>query len=177
MKKIFGFLAVLVTIAAVAIAVPLTPGISVTALIKHSHGGFQGVTTTITIASSSSWKPIKNATDNLWVQTEGVGFSWSSDNLVVAAIGDYTGLVTIALSGTNGDDVFIRCFNVTDNVQSGYIIGATMKGSTSYHPVTIPLYLEVHTDNTKFRFEVENTTAGRDVVIRSAIYQVQYLHD
>jgi len=177
MKKIFGFLAVLVTISAVAIAVPLTPGISVTAALRHSWGGFQGVTTTITIDGANSWKPIKNATDNLWVQGEGIGFSWSQDNLVVATQGDYSGLVTISLSGTNGDDMFVRCFNVTDNVQSGYIIGATMKGASSYHPVTIPLYLEVHTDNTKFRFEVENTTAARDAVIRSAIYNVQFLHD
>ena len=221
MKKTLGILAVLVTIAAVAIAVPLTPGIApitdntvgpgklthtgtadntgfyrgdgaytgtivgdfrATGHIRqgtgwHSHGGFQGVATTITVGSSGVYYPIKNTTDNLWVGVEQVGFSWVADNLVVANTGDYTGIISFAISGTNGHDIFVRCFNVTDNVASGYVLGNTVTGTSNYHAVTLPLYLEVHSINSKFRFEVMNASAGVNVVIRSAVYNVRYMHD
>jgi len=183
MKKTIGFLALLVLTAAIAYAVPLTPGMGVApgpvrqATTWHSYGGFSLSSTTITIGSSATWYPVKNATDNLWAATEGNGITLSLDNLVIANQGDYQGHMTISVSGTNGHDVFVRSFNVTDNVANGNPIGATVTGASNFQNISLPLYIEATADNTIVRFEVMNNSAGADVTVRSAIYQLFYLHD
>ena len=183
MKKTIGFLALLVLTAAIAYAVPLTPGMGVApgpvrqASTWHSYGGFSLSSTTITVGSSGVWYPIKNATDNLWSATEGNGITLSLDNLVIANQGDYQGHMTISVSGTNGHDVFVRSFNVTDNVVNGNPIGVTVTGATNFQNISLPLYIEATADNTVIRFEVMNNSAGANVTVRSAIYQLFYLHD
>ena len=115
MKRILlSIFAVLVLSVAIAYAVPLTPGMGIApdqmrqADSWHSFGGFQLSTTTITVGAQSVWYPVHNATDNLWVETNGSGLSISADNLVIANKGHYLGHVVISVSGTSGDDIFIR---------------------------------------------------------------------
>ena len=183
MKKIFGFLAILVTIAAVAFAVPLTPGLGIAPgpvrqlTTWHSTGGFQLSSTTITIGSSGVWYPIHNATDNLWVQIDGNGFTVANDNITATNKGDYHGHLTIAISGQSGDDVFVRAFNVTDNAATGTPIDVTVTGAANFQNISLPLYLNATGANKVFQFQIMNNTAARDVTVRSAVYQLFYLHD
>lgn len=186
MEKISGFLiakriwlsVLIVGLAAtVTFAVPLLPTILPAGTVFHAYGGFSLTSATITIGSSSTWYKIKNATDNLWVLSEGAGISIVTDNLVFAHKGDYVGQLSISISGTNGDDIFVRAFNVTDNVATGSIIGSTATGATNFANISLPLYLEIATDNTKVRFEIENISAGRDAIVRSAVFNIFYLHD
>jgi hypothetical protein len=169
--------------AAVASAVPLTPGLGIAPgplrqlTTWHSFGGFQLSSTTITIGSQSVWYPIHNATDNLWVAINGDGIAVTNDNLVFAHKGDYMGHATISVSGTNGDDIFVRAFNVTDNVASGYSIGVTATGATNFQGLSLPLHLQADAANKKFRLEIMNNSAARDVTVRSAVYFIFYLHD
>jgi len=182
-RIIVAVLAVLMLTAAIAWAVPLTPGLGIAPgpvrqlTTWHSFGGFQLSSTTITIGSSATWYPIHNATDNLWVAINGDGVSVTNDNLVFANKGDYMGHMTLSISGTSGDDIFVRAFNVTDNVASGYTIGVTTTGASNYQGLSLPLHLQADAANKTFRFEVMNNTAGRNITVRSSVYFVFYLHD
>lgn len=186
MKKIFGFLAVLVTIAVVAIAVPLTPGLGISpGPVRilgtwHGFGGFGGdnTSTTITVSSANTWYPITNGTDNLWVLSEGSGVTITTDNIVISNKGDYVGSLAITISGTNLHDIFIRAFDITDNVIAGRAVGITTTGTANYQTISMPLYFEVdiqaaHT----FQFQVENISASGNVIVRSAIFELHYLHE
>lgn len=186
MKKIFGFLAVLVTIAVVAIAVPLTPGLGISpGPVRilgtwHGLGGFGGdnTSTTITVGSANVWYPITNGTDNLWVLSEGSGVTITADNIVISNKGDYVGSLAITISGTNLHDIFIRAFDITDNVITGRAVGITTTGTSNYQTISMPLYFEVdiqaaHT----FQFQVENISASGNVIVRSAIFELHYLHE
>ena len=184
MKRIIliAFVAVML-IAAIAWAVPLTPGLGIAPgpvrqlTTWHSFGGFQLSSTTITIGSSGTWYPVHNATDNLWVAINGDGITVTNDNLVFANKGDYMGHMTLSISGTSGDDIFVRAFNVTDNVASGYTIGVTTTGASNFQGLSLPLHLQADAANKTFRFEVMNNTAGRNITARSSVYFIFYLHD
>jgi hypothetical protein len=185
-RFIFGVLAALVLSAAVAIAIPLSPGQSIApGPVRilgtwHGFGGFGGdnTSTTITVSSANTWYPITNGTDNLWVLSEGSGVTITTDNIVISNKGDYVGSVSITLSGTNTHDIFLRAFDLTDNVITGRAVGVTVTGTSNYQTVSMPLYFEVdiqaaHT----FQFQVENITSAGDVIVRSAIFEIHYLHE
>jgi len=181
-RFIVAVLAVLMLTTAIAWAVPLTPGLGIAPgpvrqlTSWHVVGGFQLSSTTITIGSSATWYPIHNATDNLWVFNHGHDISISGDNVIFANAGHYFGGITIAVSGTSGDDIFIRAFNVTDNTAQGFTIGATTTGAANFIPISFPLHFEAAA-NDKFRFEIMNNTAGRDVTVRSSVFFLNYVHD
>jgi hypothetical protein len=184
MKRLFLLIfAILAFGAAIAFAVPLTPGSGPfpgpirQTTTWHSTGGFQLSSTTITIGSSATWYPIHNATDNLWVQIDGNGFTVANDNITALHKGDFHGHLTIAVSGTSGDDIFVRAFNVTDNTATGNPIGVTVTGAANFQNISLPLYLNATAANKVFRFDIMNNTAGRNVTVRSAVFQVFYLHD
>jgi hypothetical protein len=141
----------------------------------HAYGGFQLSTTTIA-CTLNTWAWITNAGHNLWVAVESSGVTLSGDVFTAVHTGDYVGQVTLSISSLNGRDFFIRVFNITTNAQMGYIIGATTTGTPNYMPITLPLYMELTAGDT-FRFEVENITDNSDPDVRSAVYNIVYVHD
>ncbi len=141
----------------------------------HAYGGFQLSTTTIA-CTLNTWAWITNAGHTLWVAVESSGVTVSGDVFTAVHTGDYTGQVTISITGTNGRDFFIRVFNITTNAQMGYTIGATTTGTPNFTPITLPLYMELTAGDT-FRFEIKNITDNADPDVRSAVYNIVYVHD
>jgi len=84
--------------------------------------------------------------------------------------------MSLTYSSTNGVDFFVRAFNITDNVQTGYKIGRTAAGAGNYVNVVLPLYAEVN-DNTLLRLEIQNISNSDNVVIRSGAFELHYVHD
>jgi len=62
-------------------------------------------------------------------------------------------------------------------VASGYTIGVTVTGASNFQGLSLPLHLQADSANKKFRFEIMNNTAGRNVTVRSSVYFIFYLHD
>ena len=144
--------------------------------VSHIYGGFQNVATTIA-CTLNTWAKITNGTSNLWVIPEAVDASVVADNIIINKAGDYIGHLSIAISGGNNDDFFIRCMNTTTNVQQGYIIGTTTSGAANYSILSLPLYLENVAIGDNFQFQVENISNNDDPVVRSSVFYISYLHD
>ena len=150
--------------------------IAVPSAVPHCYGGFQGANTTIACAQNV-WSHITNGTTNLWVLPEASKFTVTNDTFVFAQAGDYFGLLTVSVSGTNGDDIFIRCYNTTQAKQMSYIIGGTVTGAANFMPLALPLYIEDIAVNDVIRFEIENITNNNDPNVRSAAFFISYLHE
>ena len=145
------------------------------AKIYHAYGGFQNAATTIA-CTVNTWAWITNGTNNLWTGLEADGFSLSGDIMTVTNGGDYFGHISLAISGGVNEDYFLRCFNITQNAQMGYIIGGTTTGASNYLNLSLPLYLECNAGDT-LRMEIKNITNNNDPTVRSAVFYLSYLHD
>jgi hypothetical protein len=144
--------------------------------VWHAYGGFQNNATTIS-CTQNVWAKITNVTSNLWVIPEKVGITIASDDITIENPGDYIGHLTIALSQANNDDFFIRCMNITQNKQQGYIIGGTTSGTNNFLNLSLPLYLENVVANDVFQFQIENISNNDDPIVRSAVFYISYLHN
>jgi len=142
----------------------------------HSYGGFQQSTAEIT-CTQNVWAKITNATNNLWVMPEIVGMTMANDTITITNPGDYAGNLTVAISGANGNDFFIRAVNKTTGVQQGYVIGGTTSTAGNYTNLALPLYFENVTAGATFEMEIMNINASNNPIVRSAVFYLTYLHD
>ena len=156
---------------------PITGGFTMTQKdCYHCYGGFQQSTAEV-VCSQNVWSKITNAGGNLWQGTESVEMTLANDTMTITNAGDYAGALTVAVSGGNGDDYFIRLVNKTTGVQQGYIIGGTTSGAGNYLNLALPLYLENVTAGATFEMEIKNITNNNDPMVRSAVFYFAYLHD
>lgn len=144
--------------------------------IWHAYGGFQNKTETIAISGANTWTHITNATNDLFTGLEGDGLTLSGDQMTIVNAGDYTGMLSMTISGTATKDFQIRLYNVTQTAQMGYVIGATTTGAGNYTNITLPLYIEASA-NDVFQMQIQCTTDASDPTLRSAVFYIAYLHD
>jgi len=142
----------------------------------HAYGGFQNQSETITIAAVDTWTHVTNATNDLWTGLEATGLTLSGDVMTIQNEGDYVGALTMTISGLATKDFQIRIYNVTTSAQMGYVVGTTTTGAGNYEDVTLPLYLECSAGD-QLRVEIQCTTDGSDPTVRSAVFEIHYLHD
>ena len=143
--------------------------------VYHAYGGFQNSATVIA-CTQGNWSWITNAGHDLWGGLEADGLTLSGDIMTVVNAGDYFGHISLAISGANGEDYFLRCFNITQNIQMEYIIGGTTTGAGNYLNISLPLYLECNAGDT-LRMEIKNITNNNDPTVRSSVFYLSYLHD
>jgi len=139
--------------------------------VYHAYGGFQDVSETI-VLDADTWTHITNATNDLWVLNEGDGISIVADDIIIANTGDYMGNVSLTLTGGNSKDFLFRLYNVTQN-HAHYYIGVSTTVS-NYSNVALPIYIEA-TAGDHYQIQVK-CVAGDDPTIRSAIFNISYLH-
>lgn len=142
----------------------------------HAFGGFQDADETITIAAVDTWAHVTNGTNDLWTGLEADGMTLSGDVMTIINTGDYTGSLSMTISALNGKDYQIRVYNITQTAQMGYEIGATTTGVNNFANITLPLYLEVNAGD-QLRMEIRCTTDSTNVVVRSSVFTLAYLHD
>jgi len=140
--------------------------------VYHAYGGFQDVSQVITLVNDT-WAHITNATNDLWVLNEGDGISIVDDDIIIANTGDYTGNISLTLTGGNSKDFLFRLFNVTQNHAHNWIGVSTTV--SNYSNVALPIYIEA-TAGDHYQIQVK-CVAGDDPTIRSAIFAISYLHD
>jgi hypothetical protein len=143
--------------------------------IWHAYGGFQNKPTVIDCTGASVWANITNSTHDLWTALEYDGVSMTDDTMVFANTGDYVGSVTVSISGANGDDFFIRIYDLTASEQMGYIIGGTTTGASNYLPINLPVYIEATAGN-QYALQIMNLGSAGDATARSSVFEVHYLH-
>lgn len=143
--------------------------------VYHVYGGFQQKTTNI-LCTQNVWAKVTNSAGNLWVGLEADGMTLANDIMTITNGGDYAGALTMAISGGVNEDYFIRCYNLTQSAQMGYIIGGTTTGANNYQALSLPLYLECNAGD-QLQMEIENTTNNNDPMVRSAVFYLSYLHD
>ena len=143
----------------------------------HAYGGFQDSAVTVTLTNQSTWYHITNANNDLWTAVETDGMTLVGDTITITNGADYTGQLSLTFSGINGRDFQIWVWNITDGVAATYHVGATTTSASNFTNVTLPIYLEA-TAGDQFRMEMQCTsTAGATPVVKSAVFNIQYLHD
>jgi len=141
--------------------------------LVHAYGGFQEDTTTLTL-TAGVWEKITNITNDLWIGTESEGISLILDSLVIKYAGDYYGMLTLAISGLNGKDFFVRVYNNTQGIAMGYKIGATTTSTANFIPIPLPLYFECDADDV---LEVQiYSSVNATVYCRSAVFWLRWYH-
>ena len=141
----------------------------------HAYGGFQDEDYTLTLASQQ-WKIISNATADLWTGLEADGLTLTDDKMTFTNGGDYIGAVSITFSALNGKDYEIRLYNNTQGTQMGYKIGGSTTGTSNFKNVNLPLYIEADAGD-EMEMQIQNTTDSTQVILRSAVFYITYLHD
>lgn len=144
--------------------------------IYHAYGGFQDADETITINTKDTWEHITNGTNDLFTGLEADGMTLSGDVITLTNGGDYVGTLSITMSALNGKDYQIRLYNVTQTAQAGYEIGATTTGATNFTNVTLPIYIESVAGD-QIRMEIRCTTDTTNVTLRSAVFELHYIHE
>jgi len=139
----------------------------------HAYGGFQGEAETLALAADT-WTHVTNAGKNLWSGLEADGMTLTADEMIITNAGDYTGSLSITITGGNSKDFLFRIYNVTKAEVMGYHIGGSTTVS-NYTNITLPLYLECDAGD---HLQVQAyCLAGDDPVLRSAVFYIIYLHD
>ena len=141
----------------------------------HAYGGFQDSAITIAV-TQNAWAQITNASGSLWTSTEADGLTISGDTLTLAHTGDYSGCLSITLSGGVGDDFLMRIYNVTQTSVAGFNIGITTTGNANFANIALPLYLEATADD-EYVIQVTNTGNNDDPIIRSSVFNLIYVHE
>ena len=141
--------------------------------VYHAYGGFQDESEALDL-SSQDWTKITNGTSNLWTGTEADGLSLSSDVMTITNAGDYTGTLSMTITGGNNKDYFIRCYNNTQTAQMGYQIGCSGTGDGNYFNITLPLYLECNASD-QLQMEMKSSD-GTNATLKSAVFYIAYLH-
>lgn len=141
----------------------------------HAYGGFQNTATTIT-CTQNVWAKVTNGTSNLWTALEYDGITMAADVMTIVNGGDYTGHISLAISGGVNEDYFLRIYNNTTAAQMGYIIAVTTTGAGNYQTLSLPIYLEVSAGD-QLQLEIMNITNNNDATVRSAVFYIAYLHD
>ena len=144
--------------------------------VWHAYGGFQGASETINIVNVNDWYHITNATNDLWTGLEANGLTLANDIMTVVNAGDYVGTLSMSITGSTGKDFQVRCYNITQAAQMGYIIGASTDGAGNFTVITLPLYLECAAGDT-LRMEVRCITDSSDPTFKNAVFYLAYLHD
>ena len=143
--------------------------------VWHAYGGFENQNETIEL-TTGSWGIITNAGGDLWTATEYDGVTMSGDTMIFQYSGDYHGSLSITMSGANNDECYMRVYNVTQTAAEGYQIGFTGISATTFENVAMALYFEI-TANDSLVLQVMNTDSDEDIIVRSAIFYISYLHD
>ena len=141
----------------------------------HAYGGFQDSAITIAV-TQNAWAQITNASGDLWGSTEADGLTISGDTLTIAHTADYSGCLSLTLSGGVGDDFLMRIYNVTQTGVSGFNIGITTTGNANFANIALPLYFEA-TAGDEYVIQVTNTGNNDDPIIRSAVFNLVYVHE
>ena len=144
------------------------------AVVWHAYGGFANQSETVACAADT-WTHITNATNDLWACDEEEDISCSGDVLTITNAGDYLGSMSISISGLNGKDFHIRCYNVTQSKVMGRQMGISTTGAGNEMACPVPLYVEADAGDV-IRFEV-NSDDGTDPVFDDGIFFLTYLHD
>ena len=142
--------------------------------VYHAYGGFQDQTETLSI-DADTWTFVTNADNNLWTGFEADGMMLVDDNMVISNAGDYVGNLSVTFEGGIQKDYLFRIYNMTQDEQAGYYIGASGLGNNNYTNVSIPIYLEVNAGDV-YQFQVYEAN-GTDAMFLNAIFILNYLHD
>jgi len=143
--------------------------------ISHCYGGFQSQAVVIACVQNV-WSHLTNVGNNLWNVSEEDGFTVLNDIVICHRAGDYEGYVCLTFSGANGDDYYLRAWNITTATQMGYFLAGTTTGAGNLQTISLPIYLEL-ADNDQFRFEIMNTKNNNDPTVADGVYVIKYLHD
>ncbi len=144
--------------------------------IWHAYGGFRDSSVTISITSANDWQQVTNAAHTLWGGEEHDGIFLSGDTMIFAHGGVYHGTAKICYSALDGKDFSIRFYNVTQSDSVGQDNIPSTTGVGNIQCVTQPIYLEITTGDMVL-MQITCNTDGTDPVIKSARFELSYLHD
>ncbi len=144
--------------------------------IYHAFGGFQDSSVSIAI-TQDVWADLTNADEDLFGVYESEGFEKNGDTLMFLHKGDYYGNVKLSFSGTNGNTYKFRVVDISDTTEIGYHGYETATGTNNSTSITLPIYFEVAADSAQYVFQVTNTDAGNDLIARSCVFYINYLHE
>lgn len=141
----------------------------------HAYGGFEDSGYTIPL-TQNVWTQVTNADNNLWEGSEADGMTIIDDNLVVFNAADYSGSVSLSFSGGQSNDYEFRFYHVTDDTQEGFAVDASTFGNGNNVNITLPVYFELGAGDV-VSLQVRNVTDNDDIILKSGVFEVHYLHD
>ena len=140
----------------------------------HAYGGFEDQAETIT-CGVGDWNLITNAGNNLWNLDETDGISITNDVFTITNTGDYSGNLSISISGLTNKDFHVRVYNNTQARVEGRPIGISTTGAGNEMNVSIPIYIEATAGDT-IQFEIMSAD-GTDPTVDDGLFWMAYLHD
>lgn len=143
--------------------------------VNHAYGGFQDSAVVMDMAVGV-WKPISNASKNLFTTVENDGVTIQNDTLTVLAAGDYSGTVTVTFAADAITNWKLRLYNVTQARQEGFWIGGSSNSNADYFPLTIPVHL-ITVAGDKITFDLMNESDNSDATLKSCVYLFTYTHE
>ncbi len=152
----------------------ITGGILKQSNIYYIYGGFQNKLETIN-CTVDTWEQLTNSTNDLF-SGEANGFGLSNDVMTFINAGHYVGNVSITISGGNGEDFYLRLYNITQGVPVGYRIGATTSGVSNFQTFTLPMTIHANAGD-NFKLEVMNTTNSDDLIVRDSVFNLYYVSE
>ena len=141
----------------------------------HAYGGFEDQAETIA-CGAGDWNWITNGNPwNLWTCDEEDGISCALDVFTITNTGDYSGVLSLSISGLNGKDFHVRVYNNTQTRVEGRPIGISTTGAGNKMNVCLPIYIEA-TAGDEIQFEIMSAD-GTDPVVDDGLFHMAYIHD
>lgn len=146
--------------------------------IWHAFGGFESANTDVPL-TQNVWAKITDLEGSLWsgVTGEGDGITISNDTMTIDHKGDYTGNLSLTVTGGNANDYYFRIYNVTNASYVGFALGISTTGAGNIVNIAFPFYFEQETDGEQYELQVVNVTDNDDITMVSGIFYINYLHD
>lgn len=138
-------------------------------LTNNNTGG-----TAVTIVNANTWETLSGLS---FFTYEGlVMMTGSSDKVQILYDGHYLMTVTATIAGSNGDDIWFRLRNLTQNTTIDGEVGITTTGTANRQSITIIGYYRNVNINDEIALEIKNSSNANDITFYSVNWFIQQTH-
>ena len=143
--------------------------------IDHAYGGFQDSSVVVTISVQGTWYKITNDEGDLFQGVEADGFSLSNDVMTIQNNIHFNIWISMNFTGQVNQEYNFRIYNLTQEVQHGFELGDTGRGSGNYSKFSGTIYVEANAGD-QLALQVVNVSGTGDPTFINCNFTIIYVH-
>lgn len=144
--------------------------------IIHGYFFFEDSSITVTINTQNTWEHVTNATNTLFADQESDEMSITNDTITINETGHLEINWGLVLDGSNGNNIEVRMYNITDAAGVPIKDTRTTRGAGNRDGLGKPSYDINATAGDKYIMQVRNTSGTANVTVYDGSIFIKETH-